>query len=208
MNAAQTAGRGLIAAALLLTVTSCGASESPQARSQQSDAATSTPTSRPSDPPCPDELPYEKGDDESFGTYDHARTSPKLPPITRAWRCQYSSIITSSDDLPRLLWRLDGPVTEVPETELRSVTDAVEQLTPPVADEIGCTEELGSRILVVVEHAHGRIGIAVDDFSCQFARLSDDPLRVAPGSPRTTLVPSGTLDTPKEALLALAGRKS
>ena len=160
---------------------------------------------------CPEQLPVPEGGAEA--PRDFAGELPDLPAADAAWLCQYTADVleATTGDEPggdqAWEWSREGEPAEISVARL-DVVDALTSGLVAFPEDVACTLELGPRWLVVLEADEELFGVAVDDYGCHEARLTDDPFEVAPGHSDDPRLPRGRLMPPTgvvDELKAVAG---
>jgi hypothetical protein len=137
---------------------------------------------------CPAELPI--GDDPDgygFGVEDEADELPSLLSPERAWVCRYDLGARAPT------WKLGGEARELAPSRLDDLTDALDDLTT-LPHEYGCDGDLGPRWLVVYEHGGDLTGVVVDDYGCDFVRVTEEPFTAPAGESDDQGMVRGVLD--------------
>lgn len=134
--------------------------------------------------PCPKQLPM--GEDSSvhgFGTEEVADELPTLLQPKGAWVCQYDTFDAGTTTGGGFVfgWRRVGEPQRIAAADLAGLQRALDNLA--LADPSGaCTDDLGSRWMVVSSHDGDLTGVVVDDYGCREVRLTDDPHATPPGA--------------------------
>jgi hypothetical protein len=155
---------------------------------------------------CPDQLPLgEDPDGYGFGTGEPADERPSLLTPDEAWVCRYDPTRIGSGpdgDGSTFRWQRDGMPQPVDSPHLAALTKHLDELKP--ADDARlCTDDLGSRWMLVFTHEGDLTGVVVDDYGCRSIRLTDEPFEVAPGDPGQEGTVPGVLSGPAQLLADL-----
>lgn len=148
---------------------------------------------------CPRQLPHsEDADDQGFGTFQPAESTPSLPAPEKAWVCQYQPTETGpapDGDRPSLTWVRYGEAHPVDSSQLPALQQSLNDLAP--ADEgQACNDDLGSRWMLAYSHSKDLTGVVVDDYGCQDIRLTDEPFTTVPGEATQSGTVPGVLTGP------------
>jgi len=194
-------GRRVLAAVALLslTVAGCAEPERPVER------ATSPPVGQPTPTPrdeiaahegevCPEVLPRTQ-ENHGFGTDQPAESAPTLLTPEEAWVCRYDPTDTPTDtsaDGASFAWvRADDP-KGVDAALLPELAQAISDLVPAPLHQ-ACTDDLGSRFMLVYVHGRDLTGVVADDYGCRAVRLTDEPGETVPGMSTSEGVVPGAL---------------
>jgi hypothetical protein len=145
--------------------------------------------------PCPAVLP-QRPDSDGFGSVAPAQANADLPSVQRGWVCKYGvELGEGGGERADVSWHLARSAVALSESDLAGLAGPLSELSP--ADHIVCNDDLGPRWLLVLADGDDLTGVVVDEFGCQYVRLTDDPARVEPGEgaqPGAFNAPHGLVD--------------
>ena len=150
------------------------------------------------DEPCPSAMPTSPSDGAATTA---AVSEARFMRPDRAWVCRYvatSSGGASTDDSGLGTWTRDGPGVELSKTQLRDIAPQLKDLAPITPTR--CTLDLGPRWVLVLATEGDLTGIAVDDFGCNIARLTENPHAIEPGELSQHGVVGGAFKLPRTFL--------
>ena len=211
MDGRRARASTLVAYLALALLAGCGSAGTSSAAPSAQEGSSSEEVTTDPGRPCPDELPQPADDSHGFGTSDPAGSSPALAAPERAWVCQYVAERAGpgpDGDGSTFAWVRDGGVRRVPDSRLPGLARQLGELEP--ADRLrGCTDDLGSRWMLVYAAGSELTGVVIDAFGCRDIRLTDDPFRTVPGEATRHGTVPGVLTGPEQLvdrLVALHGR--
>lgn len=152
---------------------------------------------------CPDQLPI--GNDpggHGFGVGEHAEAPPVFPDFDSAWVCEYRPLDdgrSSDGNGMRVRWERFGTINRVPDSHLPLLTRALHEITVPPPSQ-GCTLDLGSRVMLVLNSGGDLTGVVTDDYGCGSIRLTDEPFTNPIGESTQAGIVPGVLAGPAGTL--------
>lgn len=155
---------------------------------------------------CPKQLPQGEDPGNGFGTFDAAVARPSLLEPEAAWVCEYYPIDAgpAADGRGiRLEWVRDGQAAPVDADQLPALARDLAKLAPALKEQLSCTDDLGSRWMLVYSHDKDLTGVVLEDFGCDHVRLTDDPFSTEPGAGSQAGTVPGVLVGPVSLLAAV-----
>jgi hypothetical protein len=182
------------AAAVALTVTGC--------QSTRSTPAARAPSVQPDElaahdgEVCPQRLPIgEDPGGHGFGVEGEAGERPSLLTPEEAWACRYDPVDAGRSPGGGTVfeWVRRGEVRALHESVIPGLEAALDGLGL-FGGERACTDDLGSRWMIVYTHGGDLTGAVIDDYGCREVRLTDEPFTTPPGASHRQGTVRGTLD--------------